>query len=268
MSTIVFQSYRTHDVPAWITRCLASVRGWAEQSGHEYTFLDDRLFDALPHWYSAAVGHRLLPRTNLARLLAARTFLAQGYERVVWVDADVLAFDPGRWTLEPGDEGFAFTREVWFETRWGAPVARSGINNSVFIVAAGNPFLEFCIWAHERIARTNTEIHDYATTTRLLTDLDRGAPLPIITSVGLASAVLHRAIRENRESELRAYMQAHGYPVYAANLSGSIVGRNVNGIVLTPHDQLALIDTLLSTRGRTLNERLRTPNVTPASPAR
>jgi len=267
MSTIVFQSYRTHDVPPWIARCLASVRAWASERGHDYEFIDDSLFDLLPAWYPAAVGHRLLPRTNLARLLAARAFLARGFDRAIWIDADVVVFDPASWSLREGDDGFAFTREMWFETRWGAPVARFGINNSVFIVAADNPFLEFCVWAHERIARTNTEIHDYATTTRLLTDLNRGAPLPLITSVGLVSAIVNRAIREGRHAELHAYMQAHGHAVQAANLSGSIVGRSVNGIVLTPKDQLAVIDVLLATRGGVLNDRLGEAPVTPASRA-
>jgi len=266
MSTIVFQSYRTHDVPAWITRCLDSVRAWAELAGHAYAFIDDRLFDYLPAWYAPAVGNRLLPRTNLARLLAARDYLAQGHDCAIWIDADVLVFDPPRWSVAPGPEGFAFTREIWFETRWGAPVTRFGVNNAVFAVAKDNPFLEFCIWAHERIARTNTEIHDYATTTRLLTDLHRGAPLPLITSVGLVSAIVNRAIRERRAGELRAYMQAHGTAVQAANLSGSIVGRKVNDIALTPADQLAIIDVLLETRGGVLNDAL-APAVTPASRA-
>jgi len=266
MSTIVFQSYRTHDVPAWITRCLGSVRSWAAERGYVYEFIDDRLFDLLPPWYSAAVGHRLLPRTNLARLLAARSFLAQGHERVIWVDADVLVFDPASWSPREGEDGFAFTREMWFETRWGAPVARFGVNNAVFVLAAGNPFLDFCVWAHERIARTNTEIHDYATSTRLLTDLNRGAPLPLITSVGLVSAIVNRAIRETRLGELHAYMQAHGHAVQAANLSGSIVGREVTGIVLTPADQLGVIDVLLATRGDVLNDRL-AGGITPASRA-
>ncbi|HSV17899.1 MAG TPA: hypothetical protein VLR71_05780 [Casimicrobiaceae bacterium] len=256
MSTIVFQSYRTHDVAPWITTCLDTVRRWAERRGHAYAFIDDQLFDRLPAWYSDAVGHRLLPRTNLARLLAAREFLASGYERAIWVDADVLVFDAARWAPEPGPDGFAFTKEVWFETRWGAPLTRPGINNAVFIVSRDDPFLDFCIWAHERIARTNTQIHDYATTTRLLTDLDRGAPLPVITSVALISAVVNRAVRERRTGDLRAYIRSHGYPVQAANLSGSIVGREVNSVVVTPADQLAVIDVLLSTHGSVLNDHL------------
>ena len=266
MSTIVFQSYRTHDVPAWIARCLDSVRHWAERAGHVYAFVDDRLFDYLPAWYGPAVGNRLLPRTNLARLLAARDYLARGHDCAIWIDADVLVFDPQRFALAPGPEGFAFTREIWFETRWGAPLTRFGVNNAVFAVAKVNSFLDFCIWAHERIARTNTEIHDYATTTRLLTDLHRGAPLPLITNVGLVSAIVNRAIRERRAGELRAYMQAHGTPVQAANLSGSIVGRKVNDIVLTADDQLALIEVLLATRGAVLNDAL-AQALTPASPA-
>jgi hypothetical protein len=235
------------------------VESWARASGHEYAFIDDRLFDRLPAWYPEAVGHRLLPRTNLARLLFARDYLAAGHERAIWIDADVLVFDPAKWTIEPGEDGFAFTREIWFETRWGAPIANFGINNAVFTMSRGNPFLDFCIWAHERIARTNTHIGDFATTTRLLTGLNQGAPLPQVTNVALISAVVNRAVREGRVADLAGYMRAHGYPVYAGNLSGSIVGRSVNGILLTPDDQLALIERLLATRGAVLNDQLPAP---------
>jgi hypothetical protein len=245
-----------HDVAPWLTRCMDSVAQWARSRGHEYAFLDDSLFDRLPAWYPEAVGGRLLPRTNLARLLVARDYLEAGYDQAIWVDADVLAFDPQGWAVEPGEHGFAFTREVWFETRWGAPVGRPGINNAVFTVARGNPFLDFCIWAHERIARTGTHIMEYATSTRLLTDLNTGAPLPVITDVGLVSAVVNRAIRESRVAELAQYMKVHGHPVRAANLSNSIVGRPVNGILLGEAEQMAVIDRLLDTRGGVLNDRL------------
>ena len=44
----IVQSFRRREVPDWITRCLASVRAWAESRGHAYVFVDDALFAYAP----------------------------------------------------------------------------------------------------------------------------------------------------------------------------------------------------------------------------
>ncbi len=51
--TVVFQSFRTRDVPAWITRCMETARAWAALRGFDYQFLDDRFFDRIPDRYRA-----------------------------------------------------------------------------------------------------------------------------------------------------------------------------------------------------------------------
>ena len=45
MKTLVYQSFRTSDVPGWVTRCMKSVRGWAADRGFDYQFFDDRFFE-------------------------------------------------------------------------------------------------------------------------------------------------------------------------------------------------------------------------------
>jgi len=93
MKTVVYQSYRTRDVAPWLATCQASVRDWAARAGHDYRHYGDELFDRVPDWYRAKAGSLVLPVSDLARLVLARELLAEGYDRTVWVDADLLVFD-------------------------------------------------------------------------------------------------------------------------------------------------------------------------------
>ena len=78
MRTLVFQSYRTVDVPAAIERSMRSVRNWASARGHEYAFHDDTFFDAVPAWYRERVptnketGPRDGQASNTSVMLTAR----------------------------------------------------------------------------------------------------------------------------------------------------------------------------------------------------
>ena len=51
LKTLVYQSFRTTDVPLWIERAMKSVRDWAEVRGYDYEFIDDKIFDLVPEWY-------------------------------------------------------------------------------------------------------------------------------------------------------------------------------------------------------------------------
>ena len=104
MNAIVYQSYRTQNVPGWIQQCLRIVPIWARAQGYEYRFFDEALFDRLPAWFRKRVSHRILPMSDLARLLLARELLDEGFDRVVWVDADVLIFDIKQFSVDlPGN---------------------------------------------------------------------------------------------------------------------------------------------------------------------
>ena len=100
MRSVVFQSFRTADVSPWQERCLRSVREWASSRGVEYRFVDDSFFERCPAWYREKVHADKLLMSDLARLIVARELHDEGFERVVWVDADLLVvaaagFDAG-----------------------------------------------------------------------------------------------------------------------------------------------------------------------------
>jgi len=247
MNTIVYQSYRTEDVPSWIERCMASVRNWAGAMDFEYRFIDDRIFDCLPDWYrSASPNVRVL--TNLARLLVARELLAAGYERTIWIDADVLGFDPDGFRIEITQE-FAFVRETWIETRWGTIIKHHNVNNSVAVFTRGNSFLEFGIWAHQQLVRDGTRIRQFGTTTALLTALHQGTPLPLLRDVGIVSPPLMRALLTGNTRVVDEFAIAHGAPIHATNLTAALAGTVFDGGWVAPEDSAATVDLLERTRG-------------------
>jgi len=59
MRTVVYQSFRTENVPAWISRCLESVRLWAGAKGYDYRFIGDEIFDLAPGWYREKAKNRI-----------------------------------------------------------------------------------------------------------------------------------------------------------------------------------------------------------------
>jgi hypothetical protein len=115
--TIVIQAFRNHTIPAWIQRCLDSVQKWAGFYGHNYSLAGDEFYDLCGPEYLARGSKNPQALTNLARLVATRQRLDAGYERVIWMDADVFVFDPANLVFDFSAEslttGYAFGREVW-----------------------------------------------------------------------------------------------------------------------------------------------------------
>jgi hypothetical protein len=248
MKTVVYQSYRTRDVPAWLSRCMQSVRSWADAQQFDYRFIDDRFFDYVPEWYRRSAGTNVQVITNLARLLVARELLAAGYERTIWVDADILVFDPEAFRIDvPSD--FAFCHEVWVSTGWGATVKQIGVNNSVSVFVRGNCFLDFCIWAHEDLVRRGTQILAHGTSTRLLSALHQAVPFPLLTNVGVLSPAVAHDVRSGVNRRAREYAALHGAPIHAINLGGSLCGKVFDGGVLGNDDYEAIVDSIERARG-------------------
>ena len=111
MKTLVYQSFRTSDVPGWVTRRMKSVRGWAADRGFDYQFFDDRFFEYAPDWYREKVKHHRLLVGDLARLELGKKFLAEGYDRTIWIDADVIVFDSENFNVDIRED-FAFCRNI------------------------------------------------------------------------------------------------------------------------------------------------------------
>ncbi len=262
MRTIVYQSYRTHDVPDWITQCMATVKAWAESKGFDYQFIDDRLFDYVPEWYKQkAKGHKLLI-TDLARLEVARECLSNGYRRSVWVDADVVVFDGGRFDVSISEE-FAFCREVWLRKQevWGVtlPFLRSDIkvNNAVMVYVKDNSMLEFYRTACMRLINTMPSRFDggYVSTT-FLTWLNKRVPLPLLTNVGLFSPLILHDLAHGNDRYIRKYMRRFGSHIYAANLCGTFSNGRYMGKEMNDFVYGRAVEELVATKGEAVNRHL------------
>lgn len=147
----ILQSYRDTDVPAWIARCLDSVRAWAGANGFDYLFLGDGAFFAkAPDWAWTQAGGRPQMVADIARLTWMREEVAAG-ATAVWLDADTFVF--GALRLPEAD--FACGREVWVQPgKGGAGLAvHRGPHNAAMVARPGERVLNFLHYAAEGILR-------------------------------------------------------------------------------------------------------------------
>ncbi len=226
--TVVFQSHRATGLPDWITRSMTTTRQWAAASGYDYMFFDDVFFEPLPDWFKAkAKGVKTL-LADLARLLAAKKLLADGYQRVIWVDADVVIFAPEKLIL-PRESTYYFCREVWIDADAQGLVAREHVNNCLCVFEAGNVFLEFYIESLLKIAGlVKGTMLPQLLSTVFLSNLDQIVPVPKLTMVALFSPGVIRDIVHGGGNYLTAFKKCFNTPIYAANILSSYAGRIYN----------------------------------------
>jgi hypothetical protein len=257
MKTIVYQSFRTSNVPGWITACMQSVRSWAATRGFDYRFADDSFLELAPAWYRERCGDEICPVTDLARLVMARQLLQAGYERTVWADADMLVFAPESLGVDV-DRGFAFCLEVWATVdEEGVFHASERVNNSMLVFTRNQPYLDFLIDAAVRIASSKASVSRVAISTEFLSGLAHLLPLPMIANAGIFSPVLMRDIASGEERILPSYAAKLPAPLAAANLCNSLAGKLSEGHVATVSDYEAVIEKCLRTRGEVVNRHVR-----------
>ncbi|MCE9618528.1 MAG: hypothetical protein K8R92_01300 [Planctomycetes bacterium] len=256
MKTIVYQSYRTSRVEPWIATCMKSVKAWAESKDFEYRFFDDSFFEYAPDWYRDKVNHQICPVTDLARLVAAKEFLANGYERTIWIDADMLVFAPEKLAIDL-ESDFTFCHEVWMVPEAaGTNHVSHRVNNSVTAFCKGNVHLDFFIDACQRIARHKPEIGKLDVGTLFLTQLRNALPFPLLENVGMLSPALMTDIALDMPHRLIEYARHLSAPLACANLCGSLQGQNFQGAVADDSIYEKAIDTLLSDRGESINRHV------------
>ncbi len=219
MKTIVFQSYRQSDIPKWIGRCLDSVKHWAHSTGHEYELCGDaKLFEAVGNDFLSSVGPNFRSITNLGRLEFIRSGLAQGYDRAIWLDADVFVFAPDRLDIKI-PERYAFAREVWIsDAAPGQTVEEHGVNNAACIFAKDEPDLDFLIDVIRYVAKRRNITSNYQVGGDLLKGLRKSLAFNLLNQVGMFSPMVVRALHARDASVLRRQALAFGMPVYAANI--------------------------------------------------
>ncbi len=235
---------------------METVRQWADANSYDYEFIDDRLFTYLPDWYRKASGAQLLPQTDLARLAVAKELLAGPYDRAVWVDADIVIYDPDGFKIDT-PVGFSLCHEVWTRRmKDGSVRARTKVNNAVLVFHKNNSFLDFYIFACQSIMHSRDgNIHHDDVGTRFLSSLNATCRLPLLATVGMFSPDMCRAMLDDDEPFLDRYAELCHGPCYAANLCASLTDANPQrreGNV-SDADMLRLVDKLIDTKGARLN---------------
>lgn len=255
--TIVFQSFRTDRVPVWISRCLESARRWAEIRGFEYKFLDDRFFDFIPAELRARTTNKVI-LSDLARLLVSRDLLGKGHRRFIWIDADVVVFDPDGWQA-PDESDYYFTHELWPTPHPGGVRLDVRANNAVMIFCRGNPVLDFYIDMAKRILVSQRELKNWHLGVRFLTGLRNVCPLPVLPNIAMLGPDLINDLLRGPKQLTSAYVRSMGEPLVAANLCASNAGKTFDNFTLTDAIMDEITNRLVATRGHALNQFLVQP---------
>ena len=241
--------------PSWMGTCMRTVRAWAAHRGYRYLRVPDAdCLAAVPAWFRDKAGRIIQPVTDLGRVEAAIGCLRTGAAAAVWVDADVLVFDPHGFAL-PACDRAALTREIWLDRTGpaGTPCCVERVNNSV-LVARDLGFLQPYRAACLRIARhCDGPLGKAAVGTHYLTDLHRRRPLPLVRHVGNFSPHLIRAVLRAEREILDSYRAVVGEPLFAANLCASYQNVDYFGTTLGAADYERLVEVLLDSAGAALS---------------
>jgi len=261
--TLVIQSHRQPLPYTWLAPCLASVQNWAKQQSYDYQFIDDALFDTLPQWVLEKTSAQKVIATDLARLKCLQHFLAAGYQRVVWLDADFLIFAADNLQLpEPGElpEGYALGREVWVQPKKPEQPhpknktpkfkAYKKVHNAFLLFDAQfgqrNSFLDFYTTHAERLLEQMTgPMPPQFIGPKLLTALHNVVQCPVLENAGMLSPWVIKDIIAGGGPALTLFRDKSPQPLAGANLCSSLSNSDV-----LPERALEKVVTQLLSQGR------------------
>ncbi len=239
VEVLVIQSHRTPIPASWYQPCIDSVRDWAAHRGFAYQWLDDALFEPLPRVIREKTTSQPVVASDLARLYALASALAQGYDCAVWVDADTLVVDESAFEL-PGDDA-AFGREVWVQRSGAKLQVYRKIHNAFMSFRRGNSVLEFYRYAAERmLQRHQGPMVPQLIGPKFLSVLHNIIEFPVLESAAMLSPAVIDELLGRSSGALVRFRESSDCAPAAVNLCGSMV---VSG-ELTDADMLAVIDVL------------------------
>ena len=246
--TILIQSHAP-DPPAWLRACLDSTAAWAAAAGIAHWVDGDAFLDRVPADLRARAHGRTQVVADLARLHWIAELLADGWRRVIWLDADVLVFASDRLTaaLDLPAAGYLFGREVWVQPdARGRPRARRNLHNAVLAFAPGNPVLAFYRHAAERVlARHEGPPVPQLVGPKLLSALDNMIGLEATWAVGMASPPVIRDLAAGGGPALDRLRAGAPEPPAALNLCASLAGREADGSRRTAADVTRAAEALI-----------------------
>ena len=240
--TLIIQSHR-HPLPhAWLQACLDSVADWAQTNRYHYRYIGDEIFATLDQELLDKTRTQRVIASDLARLISLQQGLAEGYDCVVWCDADFLIFDPGGFVLP--DTEYALGREVWIQHDATQRIrAFVKVHNAFLMFRRGNTFLDFYRATAERLLRLNQgAMPPQFIGPKWLTALHNIALCPVMETAAMLSPLVMRDCLAGQGEALQLFHKKSLAPPAGANLSSSLTEREG----LTDADMDSLIDILLA----------------------
>ena len=224
-ATLVIQSHRDPLPFEWLRLCLDSVTSWAQDNRFEMRFIGDELFDLVEPDLLAKIGTQTVIASDLARLKILQQGLVEGYDRVIWCDADFLIFDPGQFLLP--DSNFAVGRELWVQQdNSGKLRTYNKVHNAFLMFARGNHFLDFYCDAAERLLQLNQgRMAPQFIGPKLLTALHNIIQCPVMETAGMLSPLVMRDLIEGQGAALSLFRKQSLSKLAGANLSSSLTER-------------------------------------------
>lgn len=251
MRTIVHQSYREDNVPDWIEACLASVQHWTQAQGYHYVLTGDEIFDLVPEDYRRRAAGTIPIMTDLGRLQQAKGYLQQGYDRTIWLDADLLIFNPDDLVIDIVED-YAFGREVWAQLdKTGKLKIYRNVHNAVSVFCKDNSFLDFYIHAAERIVSqmepgAGGGLAPQVVGPKLLTSLYNTLNFSLVETVGMFSPLVLGDVLSGGGDALDKTLAGHTRPLTAANLCSSLANGTTDGVCLNDQKMMDAVKKLLA----------------------
>jgi hypothetical protein len=198
--------------------------------------------------------------TDIARLYMMQEQFDRGADRVVWIDADVIVFDPDHLALDTGAAFFGI-EEITVLVASDGRIAASpvGVNGALLGARRGSELFAAYLKAAEEEVRDCPDKVPPRTIAGpvLLTKLAGKQPIACLTSVGLFTPAILADIAAGQSRLPAFFARSFGHRVAAANLCHFFRGL-IPGASAAHYDAIMLkaIDVLLQTRGEVVNRHL------------
>jgi len=223
LKTIIFQSQAKSNMQPWVEACLETVRIWATQTSVDYQFLGDEIFEFVPEYLRYKFKDQPVILTDLARLRLLNSALNDAYDRAVWIDADLLVFNP--YALDLIKAFHAVGREVWVQKAGSQLKVYRKVHNAFLMGTKDDSFLPFYADAAETmLRRAEGPLVPQFIGPKLLTAQHNITALHVQESVGMVSPLALRDALNGGGPALDLTLAGHERGLDAVNLSASLLG--------------------------------------------
>ncbi|MEO1080889.1 MAG: hypothetical protein AAFY29_15135 [Pseudomonadota bacterium] len=242
--TVVLQSQQDVALRGWQGRCSSSVERWAQRQDFSYRRQGDALFERIDPELRWRFAGQPVVLSDLARLLWLSEALEEGFERAIWIDADVFVFRD----FSVPETGDYFGRECWVQRDGGRLRSYRKLHNAWLQFSKGSAVLPYYIdRARTLLSMTEAPVVPQFIGPKLLTAWHNIVPFNVEERVGMLAPVAMAELLAGpaeAAAALPVLCRGHAAPLCALNLCASYENRSADGVCHSGDDFHALIDVL------------------------